>query len=144
MNIIRNVASGKRNRFKEDNYNLDLTYITPRIIAMSFPASGLEKMYRNSIDKVAKFLEEKHGENYLVFNFSNKSYNYDKFKGRVKDYQWRDHFAPKILLLFKAWKKMYKYLQKDTKNTIVVHWNAGKGRTGTSIASFLLYWGLAK
>ena len=46
--------SGKRNRFKDKNYNLDITYITHRIIAMSFPASGVEQMYRNNINNVSQ------------------------------------------------------------------------------------------
>jgi hypothetical protein len=37
---------------KEDGYNLDLTYITERIIGMSFPASGFESIYRNNIKSV--------------------------------------------------------------------------------------------
>lgn len=37
---------------KEDGYNLDLTYVCPRVIAMSYPASGVESVYRNPIDKV--------------------------------------------------------------------------------------------
>jgi phosphatidylinositol-3,4,5-trisphosphate 3-phosphatase/dual-specificity protein phosphatase PTEN len=49
MNIIREIISGKKNRFKNDDYNLDLTYITNRIIAMSYPASGFESIYRNPI-----------------------------------------------------------------------------------------------
>jgi hypothetical protein len=104
MNYFRKVASGKRNRYKTDHYDLDLTYITPRIIAMSFPASGMEKIYRNPIDKVAQFLEEKHGENYLVFNLSDRGYNYAKFGNKVVDYEWRDHHAPKIVVLFDACK----------------------------------------
>ena len=39
--------------------------------------------------------------------------------------------------------KMYEFLQADERNVVVVHWNAGKGRTGTSIAWFLVYCGLA-
>jgi len=104
MNYFRKVASGKRNRYKEDHYDLDLTYITPRLIAMSFPASGMEKIYRNPIDKVAQFLEDKHGDNYLVFNFSDRKYNYEKFQNRVEEYEWRDHFSPKIVVLFDACK----------------------------------------
>ena len=60
MNFLREIVSGKKNRLKEKNYNLDLTYITPRIIAMSYPASGFESLYRNPISKVSKFLNENH------------------------------------------------------------------------------------
>jgi len=49
MNYIRGIISGKKNRFIQDKYNLDLTYITPRIIAMAYPASGIESLYRNPI-----------------------------------------------------------------------------------------------
>jgi phosphatidylinositol-3,4,5-trisphosphate 3-phosphatase/dual-specificity protein phosphatase PTEN len=41
MNIVRTIVSGKKRRTKESNYNIDLTYITPRVMAMSFPGSGL-------------------------------------------------------------------------------------------------------
>lgn len=43
-------------RFINGQYNLDLTYITNRVIAMSFPASGFESTFRNNIDDVVKFL----------------------------------------------------------------------------------------
>ena len=51
MDFIRTVVSGKKNRFKEGGYNLDLTYVCPRVVAMAFPADGvIEGMYRNPID----------------------------------------------------------------------------------------------
>jgi len=52
MNYIREKVSGNKNRMKEHNYNLDLTYICPRILAMSFPGEGIEKAYRNDINEV--------------------------------------------------------------------------------------------
>ncbi len=52
MDWLRKIVSGKRNRFKDKNYNLDITYITHRVMAMSFPASGMEQMYRNNINDV--------------------------------------------------------------------------------------------
>lgn len=52
MNSIRALVSGNRRRYTEDNINLDLTYITPNIIAMSYPSSGFESLYRNPIERV--------------------------------------------------------------------------------------------
>lgn len=51
---IKKMVSGKRHRIVEEingkKYDLDLTYITDRIVGMSFPASSFkEKMYRNDI-----------------------------------------------------------------------------------------------
>lgn len=40
FNSIRKRVSGKRNRMIDDEFNLDLTYITGTIMAMSFPASS--------------------------------------------------------------------------------------------------------
>ena len=52
MNYIRTLVSGKKKRFIDRKFNLDLSYITPRIIAMAYPASGLEVVYRNDIESV--------------------------------------------------------------------------------------------
>lgn len=83
MDYIRELLSGNKQRLKNDEYNLDLTYITPRIIAMSYPASGIESFYRNPIGQVSKFLKENHGAKYLVFNLSGRTYNYEKFNKMV-------------------------------------------------------------
>ena len=53
VDSLRKLVSGNRRRYTEDNVSLDLTYIIPnRLIAMSYPSSGFESLYRNSIDKV--------------------------------------------------------------------------------------------
>lgn len=144
MNWLRTKVSGKRKRFREDGYDLDISYITPRIIAMSFPASGIEACYRNHIKKVSKFLDQKHKGNFRVYNLSNRGYNFSKFNADVKSYRWEDHHSPNIDLLFEICHDMYNYLIQNPERVIVVHCNAGKGRTGTSIGCFLLYSGLMK
>ena len=111
---------------------------------MSFPASkGTQKLYRNSINKVAKFLDEFHQENYCVFNLSNKSIEEAKFGNRVYSYPWEDHHSPSLLVLFKCCDEMFWFMNHNPNNVVIVHCNAGKGRTGSAISCSLLFSGLA-
>ena len=80
INWLRNKVSGKRNRYHDTGYNLDVTYITDRILAMSFPASGMEQCYRNNITTVASFLNEKHPGCHKIYNLSNRVYDETKFQ----------------------------------------------------------------
>lgn len=41
-NTLKSAISKDRTRFKEGDVNLDLTYITNNLVAMAFPASGVE------------------------------------------------------------------------------------------------------
>ena len=84
MDYIKTIVSGKKKRFIDRKYNLDLSYITPRIIAMAYPATGMESVYRNSITKVSNFMKERHQSNFFVFNLSGKKYDNSKFENRVK------------------------------------------------------------
>ena len=48
MDLLRAAVSGKRRRLRlPDGSSLDVSYITPRLLAMSFPASRVEALYRN-------------------------------------------------------------------------------------------------
>lgn len=142
MEYLREKVSGNKRRFVEGEYNLDLSYITPKVIAMAFPGEGIRKLYRNSIDSVKNFLTERHGTKSLVINISGEKYSYDVFDNNVLEYDWIDHQAPKICTLFKICEKMYEFCSKDNDNVVAVNCRAGKGRTGTVICCFLLFCGL--
>ncbi|XP_065410059.1 auxilin isoform X11 [Chrysemys picta bellii] len=61
---------------------LDISYVTSRIIVMSFPAEGVELGFRNHIEDVRTFLDSRHPDHYTVFNLSQKSYRSAKFHNR--------------------------------------------------------------
>ena len=73
MDFLREIVAGPKNRMKENGFNLDLSYITPRVIAMAYPATGIEKLYRNPVEEVCEFLEFKHKNRYITINLSNRT-----------------------------------------------------------------------
>ncbi len=82
--LVRKLVAGPKKKTPYNGQELDLTYITDRVIAMAYPASNFfEKTYRNSIDDVANYLNEYHKDNYLIINVSSRSYDYSKFNNRV-------------------------------------------------------------
>jgi phosphatidylinositol-3,4,5-trisphosphate 3-phosphatase/dual-specificity protein phosphatase PTEN len=85
-------------------------------------------------------LDESHAEHYLVFNLSQRVYDYEKFHGRVVDWcGFPDHHGAPLPLLIRTVKAMHEFLMADPRNVVVVHCLAGKGRTGTVIVAFMLY-----
>jgi len=80
---------------------LDLTYVTSRLIVTSFPAEGIESAYRHHIDDVRAALDARHGTHYAVFNVSGRSYAASKFNSvRVTDCGWPHHHAPPLRTLY--------------------------------------------
>ena len=65
-------------------FDLDLSYITEKVIAMGFPLSGYESIYRNSLSDIKRFLYNEHGIYFKVYNLcmeANRIYNKNIFSG---------------------------------------------------------------
>jgi phosphatidylinositol-3,4,5-trisphosphate 3-phosphatase/dual-specificity protein phosphatase PTEN len=144
-NKLRVLVSKKKNRFQEDGYDLDLTYISDRIVAMGYPASGSEKIYRNDRDVVKQFLEQYHKNNYQIYNLCiERGYEESFFDMRVQRFPFEDHMPPPFSILLPCCQSLDTFLAKDPKNIAAIHCKAGKGRTGVIIAAYMVYLKLYK
>ncbi|XP_036312976.1 phosphatidylinositol 3,4,5-trisphosphate 3-phosphatase TPTE2-like isoform X1 [Pipistrellus kuhlii] len=137
--VTRRMVSGNKRRYMKDGFDLDLTYITDRIIAMSFPSSGKESFYRNPIQEVVRFLDTKHRNHYLVYNLcSERSYDPKYFHYRVHRIMIDDHNVPLLSEMVEFSKEAQNWLAQDDKNIVVIHCKGGKGRSGTMICACLI------
>lgn len=66
ISFIRSLVSKKRRRLAAAGYDLDMSYITDRLLAMSFPAQNMESLVRNPMWQVQKVLELRHESHYKV------------------------------------------------------------------------------
>ena len=143
-NIVKALVSKKKNRFCYDGFDLDLTYITTRIIAMGFPSTSIEGLYRNPMEEVQRFFNERHPNHYKIYNLcEEKTYPPDTFP-KQGYFPFKDHEAPPLNLMRPFCEDAKNYLDEDEQNVIAVHCKAGKGRTGTLICCLLMYMNVFK
>uniref|UniRef100_A0A8C5CR39 Tensin 1 n=1 Tax=Gadus morhua TaxID=8049 RepID=A0A8C5CR39_GADMO len=123
----------------EENYEVDLVYITERIISVSFPSSVEEQSYAANLREVATMLRSKHGNNYLLFNLSDKRYDINQLNPKVLDFGWPDHHAPALDKICSICKAMDTWLSADSHNVVVIHNKGNRGRTGVVVAAYMHY-----
>jgi hypothetical protein len=146
LTSIRKYVSGNRLRIEDSEFNLDMTYVTDRIIAMSFPAVGIEGVYRNPRQQVRQYLDKHHPEKYLVFNLCGEQrYQYD-----VRDFAHslaiegvvnipvRKNTTPPLYQIGSFCQQAMNWLAQDESNVVVVHCLRGTGRTGVMLSALLL------
>jgi phosphatidylinositol-3,4,5-trisphosphate 3-phosphatase/dual-specificity protein phosphatase PTEN len=143
FDLLRALVSQEKERYVEGGFDLDLTYITPRVIAMGFPSVGFESYYRNPMSEVERFLTCKHPNRHRVYNLCcERSYSSTCFGGNAVTYGFIDHTPPPLDLLTRCCEDMQAFLNADPDNVCVVHCKAGKGRTGVVVCAFLLLSGV--
>ena len=75
---IKKWNSREKRRYVQEGFNLDLSFITDRIIAMGYPSTGVEALLRNNMKHVQKFFKEKYSHHYKVYNLCSERKYDDK------------------------------------------------------------------
>ena len=121
---LRKLVSKKKRRFHFEGFDLDLTYITPRIIAMGFPSTGAEAMYRNPLSEVKKLLEKYHDGHCKVFNLCIER----QLTGlpNIQQFPFADHNPCPLHMIPQFCKAVDEWLAADPRNVVAVHCKAGK------------------
>ncbi|GBL99826.1 Tensin-1 [Araneus ventricosus] len=124
---------------RHPTFAMDITYVTERIIVITFPQTETDATYKNNLKEVTRMLRTKHGTNYMVFNLSEKRYDLAKFNNRVFEFGWPPNLAPPLERLCSICKSVDSWLNSDPQNIAVIHSKGDKGRAGVVIAAYMHY-----
>jgi phosphatidylinositol-3,4,5-trisphosphate 3-phosphatase and dual-specificity protein phosphatase PTEN len=123
---VRKAVSKKKRRYvdKENGLDLDLSYITKKVVAMGFPSESVEGMYRNPYTEVVRWLNLEHKDHNKVYNLcSERGYPPTKFD-RVAVFSFDDHNPPAFEVLEAFCKDVHDYLQESEPNVACIHCKA--------------------
>uniref|UniRef100_A0A8C5TYT2 Tensin 1 n=1 Tax=Malurus cyaneus samueli TaxID=2593467 RepID=A0A8C5TYT2_9PASS len=123
----------------ESSCELDLVYITERIIAVSYPSAAEEQSYCSNLREVAHMLKSKHGNNYVLFNLSERRRDVTKLHPKVLDFGWPDMHTPALEKICSICKAMDTWLNAATHNVVVLHNKGNRGRLGVVVAAYMHY-----
>ena len=146
--FYKHIVSKKKRRYQDSEFDLDMAYITDRVIAMGYPSVGLEAIYRNDVKDVIAFFEKKHKGNVKIYNLClEKDRIYEKklfLRSKVALFPSLDHNPCSVKLLLEFCVDICLFLILNLDSVAAVHCKAGKGRTGVMICCYLVFSGLCK
>ena len=147
-NFFKRIVSKQKRRFQDTDFDLDMSYITEKVIAMGFPSTGVETIYRNSLSDIIKFFHIRHNDQVKVYNLcleKDRIYNKSVFPNvKVGLFPATDHNPSPIKLILEFCIDICLYLINNPEGVAAVHCKAGKGRTGVMICSYLVFSGLCQ
>lgn len=142
MNVVRKLVSKKKRRFQDGDFDLDLTYIEKSMIAMGYPAQGLEGTYRNNMKEVQRFFTTRHPHHCKIYNLcSEREYDLKQYFEKVEHWPFDDHNPCPFDMIRPFCENLNEYLSADLRNVVAVHCKAGKGRTGLMICCYMVHQG---
>lgn len=147
MDTVKALVSKKKKRFidEKNGFNLDLTYIggtQSQIIAMGYPAEGVEALYRNSMAEVQRFFSTFHKGKVAVYNLcSERLYDLTGYFDKCYRFGFEDHNPCPLDLIKPFCESVGDWLNENPDNVAAVHCKAGKGRTGLMVSCYLVHSG---
>ncbi|KAJ1061552.1 hypothetical protein K5549_002587 [Capra hircus] len=123
----------------ERRWDLDLTYVTERILAASFPARPDEQRHRGHLRELAHVLQSKHRDKYLLFNLSEKRHDLTRLNPKVQDFGWPELHAPPLDKLCSICKAMETWLSADPQHVVVLYCKGSKGKLGVIVSAYMHY-----
>uniref|UniRef100_H3DL76 Auxilin n=1 Tax=Tetraodon nigroviridis TaxID=99883 RepID=H3DL76_TETNG len=118
---------------------LDIAYITSRIIVMTYPAESVQIGYQNHVEDVRSFLDSRHADHYTVFNLSQRNYRGAKFSNRVSECNWPSRQAPSLHNLFAVCKNMHNWLRQNPKNVCVITCSDSRAPSGVLVCAMFCF-----
>lgn len=157
MDSIRKAFGGKKRRealsmHKIDASSLDVTYITPRIILAGRPTERATDIddRRNNISQLTAWLEQRHGDNWTVFNLSRKTRTdlaYNRLKNSIQEFHPLGRLdviddIPMVGQVYRFIYTLHFLLAWNTATVAVVVCNTGLLRSSFFVAAYLCYSGV--
>ena len=121
-NLVRKAVSSGRATTVHEGHVLDVSYISPRLLGMSFPSEGWTTVWRNDARVVRDFLTARHKSRWHVWNLTEHAYNPALFYGAVSHAPIPDHHAPGLLQALDIVQAVLQWLGEDPDNVACIHW----------------------
>ena len=144
----RRRAQGAPQTTLRSAFELDVTMIHGQLMCMGMPRNlpTDKRGNRNNIDEIVSFLEHRFRDHYLIFNLTDKQYDYYKFKYQVLDKlvgaRSKENDAvrsPTLQELFNICYAMEFWRSLHPENVAVLHCKNGKSCTRLVVAASLMF-----
>lgn len=106
--------------------------INDRLHVIAFPAP-------NVLQLTAKRLNKMFGDNFLLLNLSEKTYDTNLFEGHVMDVEVKGLPMGSLDAVSEMCMSIHRFLKQDEKNVLVVHCFAGFTRSAALLAAYLAW-----
>ncbi|XP_012727619.2 tensin-3 isoform X1 [Fundulus heteroclitus] len=121
----------------EELRQIDLTYITERIISIICSPACPEDLYLQNLRNIIPMLESKHGHNYMLINLSQKHDVLTSMTHTDFNTGWLERLAPSLDEILNMCTAMENWLQGYPKHVLVLHCRGDRGLVGVLVASYI-------